>query len=174
MNHVSRAAHPSDGLRNALMDSTSSTDSPIGTQLRIAHCLWCSSYATLYTDIDLQGGVRWSNANENLPQILTRVGLGSDVELLPSAAGRLVLGQQRRTPFEAMGRLMLSEGGISQLGGHPEWIDDAEYPVCPGCQRLMTCVGQVAWEDVEDFAEGITYGFVCLACGKAATTYQQT
>lgn len=146
----------------------------VATRLRIAHCLWCSCYATLYTDVDRQGAVRWSDANEKMPRILERVGLGSDYELLPSAAGRLVLGRRRRTSFEAMGRFMLAEGGVSQIGGHPEWIQDAEYPVCPGCQRLMTCIGQVAWEDVEAFAEGITYSFVCLDCGKAATTYQQT
>ena len=146
----------------------------VGRRLRIAHCRWCSSYTTLYTDVDLDGRVRWSDANGDMPSILQKVGLGADDELPPPAAQRLVLGAQRRTPFEAVGRFLLDEPGISQLGGHPDWIQDAEFPVCPGCQRRMRCIGQVSWEDIEEFAEGSTYAFLCLPCGKGATTYQQT
>lgn len=146
----------------------------MGTRLRIAHCRWCSYYATLYTDVDLQGSVRWSDTNEEMPSILAKVGLGNDDDLPPPAPRRLVLGPQRRTPFEAVGRFMLDEPGTSQLGGHPDWIQDSEFPVCPGCQRRMLCIGQVAWEDIEEFAEGSTYAFLCLSCGKGATTYQQT
>ena len=91
-----------------------------GTRLRIAHCLWCSGYTIVYTDVDLQGSIRWSDANEHMPSILEKVGLGNDDDLLPAAPRRLVLGPQRRTPFEAVGRFMLDETGISQLGGHPD------------------------------------------------------
>jgi hypothetical protein len=109
-----------------------------------------------------------------MPRILEQVGLGSDDDVLPPSARRLALGPQRRTPFEAVGRLMLDETGTSQIGGHPEWVQDAEYPVCPGCQRLMTYIGQVSLDDVEEFSEGTFYGFACLPCGKGATNYQQT
>ena len=124
--------------------------------------------------MDLQGGVSWSDANEAMPRILQQVGLGSDDDLPSPASRRLVLGPPRRTPFEAVGRFMLDETGISQLGGHPEWIQDAAFPVCPGCQRRMTHVGQVSWADMEEYAEGSTYAFLCLPCGKGATIYQQT
>jgi hypothetical protein len=77
-------------------------------------------------------------------------------------------------PFEAVGRFMLDETGISQIGGHPDWIQETAFPTCPGCQRHTRCISQVSWEDVEKFAEGSTYAFVYLPCEKGATTYQQT
>ena len=86
----------------------------------------------------------------------------------------ITLGAQRRTPYEAVGRFMLDEPSISQIGGHPEWIQDAEYPICPTCHRHMICIAQISWEDFEEYAEGSTYAFVCLEDGKAATVYQQT
>jgi len=154
----------------------SESEAPLttGTRLRIAHCLWCSAYAALFTDVDLSGGVSWSTENETMPYILERVGLGKDDELLPSATYRLTLGAKRRTPFEAVGRFMLDETGISQLGGHPEWIQDASYPLCPTCHRHMPYIGQVSWGELDELAEGSTYAFLCLTCGKAATIYQQT
>ena len=109
-----------------------------------------------------------------MPSILEKVGLGNDDDLPPPAPRRLVLGSKRRTPFEAVGRFRLDETGISQLGGHPDWIQDTDFPVCPSCQRRMMCIGQVSWEDIDEFAEGSTYAFLCLPCGKGATTYQQT
>jgi hypothetical protein len=144
------------------------------TRLRIAHCLWCSTYATLYTDIDLVGSSVWSAANDDKPRILDQVGTGAGEGMAEPALRRLAIGTLRRTPFEAVGRFQLDETGISQFGGHPEWIQDSAYPICPSCQRRMECIGQVSWEDQDAFAEGSTYAFLCLPCGKAATTYQQT
>lgn len=141
--------------------------------LRILHCPWCSAFATIYTDIGLQGDVVWSAENGNKPAILEQVGPGAD-DMRLSPPGPLVLGARRRTPFEALGRFMLDETGISQLGGHPEWVNDANYPVCPGCARRMEFIGQVAWERVEERADGVTYAFACFPCGKSATTYQQS
>ncbi len=69
---------------------------------------------------------------------------------------------------------MDNETVISQLGGHPEWIQDVEYPICPSCGQRMECAGQVSWEDVIGGGEGSAYAFVCVPSGKAATTYQQT
>lgn len=144
------------------------------SRLRIAHCWWCSTYTTLYTDIDLTGKSVWSAANEAKPTIFDTLGTGEGEELADLGTRRLILGTQRRTPFEALGRFMLDETGISQLGGHPEWIQNTQYPICPICQREMECIGQVSWDDLDAFAEGCTYAFMCLPCGKAATVYQQT
>ncbi len=126
-------------------------------RLRIAHCLWCSTYATLYTDIDLVGGSVWSAANEDKPRLLEWMGNGAGEEMPGPALRRLALGTRRRTPFEAVGRFSLDETGVSQIGGHPEWIQDIAYPICPSCQRRMECIGQVSWEDLDEFAEGNTY-----------------
>lgn len=86
----------------------------------------------------------------------------------------LVPGLARQTPFEAVGRFRMDENGVSQLGGHPEWIQDAVYPRCHVCQQTMPCLGQVAFEDWEEYGEGVFYMFLCLPCRKAATLYQQT
>ena len=109
-----------------------------------------------------------------MPRILEQVGLGKDEVMLSSATHRLALGAKRRTPFEVVGRFMLDETGISQLGGHPEWIQDASYPLCPSCRRHMPYIGQVSWWEFDELAEGSAYAFLCLPCGKAATIYQQT
>lgn len=148
-----------------------------GMRVRVAHCRWCSVYATLYTDVDLEGGVKWSAANGaagEKPAILEQIGTGAEEDLPESALQRLALGMPRRTAFETVGGFMLDMEGLSQFGGHPEWIQDCEYPICPACQAAMPCIGQVSWEDMDEFAEGMTYAFLCLPCGVAATTYQQT
>ena len=71
--------------------------------------------------------------------------------------------------------MLLSESvlGVSQVGGHPAWEQDAEYPPCPECRLPMRFVGQVATGEIEP-AEGITYAFLCPDCLMAATSYQQT
>lgn len=102
------------------------------------------------------------------------MGNGAGEEMPGPALRRLALGARRRTPFEAVGRFSLDVTGVSQIGGHPEWIQDIAYPICPSCQRRMECIGQVSWDDLDEFAEGITSAFLCLPCGKATTTYHQT
>jgi hypothetical protein len=144
------------------------------TRLRIAYCWWCSTYAPLYTDINLVGGSVWSAVHDDKPRSLEWIGNGAGEEMPEPALRRLALGALCRTPFEAVGRFGLDETGVSQIGGHPEWIQDLAYPTCPSCQRRMERIGQVSWEDLDEFAEGCTYAFLCLPCGKAATTYQQT
>lgn len=144
----------------------------VGSRLRVAECQWCSLHATIFTDIDLEGRSDWSEANGPRPAILDRIpddGMTSVV-----VSHQLALGAPRRTPFEAVGRFQLDETGISQLGGCPEWLQYVAYPLCPTCQRHMKCIAQLAWDEVEAFAEGMTYAFLCVDCGKAATAYQQT
>lgn len=63
---------------------------------------------------------------------------------------------------------------FSQVGGHPTWIQDAEYPRCPDCGRTMPFVAQLSNEDIEEGAEGIYSIFACRECGVAATGYQRT
>jgi hypothetical protein len=153
---------------------------PSDARLRIAQCQWCSNYTTAYTDIDLHGGFTWSEDNNPEPSILENVGIGQDEwteELATKYARIMVLGEPRATPFDALAANMLGGDGneASQVGGHPTWIQDAEYPTCPRCEQSMRIVGQIGWQDVlQESAEGITYAFLCLPCGKAATTYQQS
>ena len=141
-----------------------------GERLCLVVCTRCSFYETTYLDITLAGEAHWSPLNGEMPALLHQISDDGEMVELPEPLG---LGMARRTPFEAVGRFLLSEKGISQLGGHPEWIHDAFYPPCPACQQAMPCLGQVAFEDWDD-DEGVFYLFLCLSCRKAATHYQQT
>ena len=69
----------------------------------------------------------------------------------------------------------LSNGreNLHRVGGEPTWIQDADYPVCPGCTRTMSAVGQIAVEDLWN-AEGICYLLWCDPCAISAVVYQQT
>jgi hypothetical protein len=85
----------------------------------------------------------------------------------------LVLGPERRTPIEGTVLLWESVDGVSQLGGHPTWEQDAGYSDCPQCHLPMRFVGPVKHGEIET-AEGTTYAFLCAGCLIAATGYQQT
>lgn len=140
--------------------------------LRLATCEWCSEFTPVYVEFDLSGGARWSAYNEEQPDILRKLKVSDDGSMFFESPRRMVLGPQRRTPYEA------NVEGIplrqSQLGGHPTWIQDAEYPTCPSCRLTMLNVGQVATEELLGVGEGITYVFLCPTCRLSATTFQQT
>jgi hypothetical protein len=143
-----------------------------GSLLRIATCPWCSTYTTLFTDVDLGGASSWSDAYKERPAVLDKIADGGETEELIQLP--VALGAQRHTAYKVVGRFRLDEPGISQIGGHPDWIQDMEYPVCPNCQKHMICIAQISWEHFEEYAESSTYAFVCLDDGKAATVNQQT
>ena len=139
-----------------------------GSRLRIAYCPQCSWYKHLYTDIDFDGQVSWSQDNEPLQH-------DDDItswQPLSLRGKTLVLGSLRRTPFELQGALFASP--CSQLGGSPSWVQWATFPPCPSCTRRMMYLGQVETTDVIDQGEGVTFGFLCVECRKATTLFQQT
>jgi hypothetical protein len=143
-----------------------------GERLCLVVCTRCSFYTTTYLDITLNGEARWSPLNGEMPDLLHQIPDDDEMVELPAPLG---LGMERKTPFEAVGRFLLDEKGTSQVGGYPDWIQDAFYPPCPACQQTMLYGGQVAFEDWdEDDGEGVFYLFLCLSCKKAATRYQQT
>lgn len=144
-----------------------------GERLRIALCPWCSCYATVFTDVDLQGASRWSIRNDLDEFERKRISRTPDPEeLFPTPEHGLILGRPRRTAYETQSsEVCLHE---SQIGGYPSWVQDEEYPICPGCKRRMPFIAQLATEDIIQPSEGITYAFACLDCGKATTVYQQT
>ena len=39
---------------------------------------------------------------------------------------------------------------FSQVGGHPTWIQGAEYPRCPECSGAMPFIAQISNEDLDD------------------------
>jgi hypothetical protein len=85
---------------------------------------------------------------------------------------RLAMAQKSRSPWHAAHPFLPTT--FSQVGGHPTWIQDADYPQCTECQQTMTFVGQVAPDELADFQEGMHYAFLCAPCRTTATRYQQT
>lgn len=134
----------------------------------IKTCYHCTAYAeALYMELDSEGEAVWSEYNEK-------------PEFLPNDAGDLEVPQEnclyrkrekRPVLFAANQFLPVS---FSQIGGYPTWQQDAAYPLCPKCQKRMMFVGQIDSADVEEYGEGLYYGFACLKCGVTATGYQQT
>lgn len=62
---------------------------------------------------------------------------------------------------------------LHRVGGQPTWIQNADYPACPGCTRTMSAVGQIAVADLWN-GEGICYLLWCDPCATSAVVYQQT
>lgn len=136
-------------------------------RLRIVRCDRCSIFTVIFMDVDMAGNSAWAQENVK-PEFLGRNREG--YERLP--VNRMTLGVKRRTPYEAHWQVL--EQGHSQVGGHPAWVHDAEYPRCPGCEELMTFIAQLQTDDLEDHSEGTTFAFYCGPCSKATTVYQQT
>jgi hypothetical protein len=138
-----------------------------GDRLRIVTCEVCTCFGLVYTEVEGNGGAKWSDQNTRptyLPEDTANWGKWKESDL--------VLGKQQRDPFSAVDySLSISP---SQVGGHPTWVQDANYPSCPFCEELMMFLGQVAAEDIDEYGEGIYYSFLCAPCGVACTHFQQT
>lgn len=68
---------------------------------------------------------------------------------------------------------------LHRLGGHPCWIEGAEFPTCPVCARTMPFLMQLdsGLKDAEGLTmswgdSGIAHLFWCDACRISAMTYQ--
>ncbi|NQX65971.1 DUF1963 domain-containing protein [Paenibacillus alba] len=136
-----------------------------GQQLRIADCMRCNCYGTMYMKVELDGSYSWSEYNI-VPDFLSET---DPAEELTSYAIRL--SERLRGTYE--GSYWTLEATSSQIGGHPAWIQEAAYPSCPCCLETMMFIGQVDMEQAAD-SEGIYYSFLCGACLISAVNYQQT
>lgn len=137
-----------------------------GTRLRVQTCDVCTCYGMLFTQVDWHGSAGWHPANER-PDYLP----DNPDDWPTPIENALHLSRRQRPVTESACRNMPIS--FSQVGGHPSWEQDAEYPRCPSCQQTMFFIAQLSNEDFDD-AEGIYYAFVCRACQTAATHYQQT
>ncbi|HEX5102509.1 MAG TPA: DUF1963 domain-containing protein [Pirellulaceae bacterium] len=70
---------------------------------------------------------------------------------------------------------------LHRIGGHPTWIQSAEYPQCPGCHSTMCFLLQLDSNlptmDEGDWlwgSGGIVYVFWCTACRISAMLWQCT
>lgn len=133
-------------------------------RLVIETCHFCSCYTTLYSQVTSTGTTAWWAGNTR-PSYLPEPGEPEDPPALAP-----VLGPARSSPYQASA---WHRGG-STLGGRPDWIQDAEHPDCPGCDRPMDYVGLIGGADLDDYGEGAYYLHLHQPCGFAAVNYQQS
>jgi hypothetical protein len=103
-------------------------------------------------------------------QIVVPIGDTNLVGDLPRRS--LVRAGATRSPWHAAMDSLPTQ--YSQIGGHPTWVQDSEYPTCGTCAKTMPFIGQISCEDIEPNREGIFYAFLCPDCATTASTYQQT
>lgn len=142
-----------------------------GARLKVQTCMLCSCYTTVYMDITPDGEPRWSASNER-PDYLPELQPEDFDQSYLAAGPRYRLADQPRPALH--GSEWTLEPMLSQMGGHPAWIQDAYYPTCPCCSKTMLHIGQVDWAAIERLGEGIYYMFACEDCCKTAVTFQQT
>jgi hypothetical protein len=130
-------------------------------RLRVQTCFLCATYTTLYSQISPDGGSVWSPRN-TAPSYLQR-STEEPPRLMPQ------VGARRETPYQASA---WHEGG-STLGGHPQWIQDAEYADCTSCGQPLDFVALIGGADL-GFGEGAYYVQLHAPCGIAAVNYQQS
>ncbi|MER7167869.1 hypothetical protein ABT336_17585 [Micromonospora sp. NPDC000207] len=130
-------------------------------RLLFTTCLGCACYTTLYSRVTPDGGSTWAPEN-SAPRHLHR-STEDPPALLPS------VGPARTSAYQASA--WHPEG--STLGGHPDWIQDAEHPDCLVCGQTMDYVALVGGADL-DSGEGAHYLHLHAPCGVTAVTYQQS
>lgn len=137
-------------------------------KLQMITCDLCGGFSTIYMELDDKGGLVWSRYNQE-PDYLP------DVEAIDSSTVStpvLSLSLEPQSPYYAS-NWALSQLD-SQIGGHPSWVQDSEYPVCPCCERRMQFIGQMDYADFDEYSEGIYYMFICPEDRITATLYQQS
>ncbi|MCZ8521256.1 MULTISPECIES: DUF1963 domain-containing protein [Paenibacillus] len=137
-----------------------------GQRLRIATCMYCSCYGTICMKVDLDGAYSWSEYN-HIPDCLP-----SESDPVEEQTWRTLVLMEGLMPTYDGADCSL-EATTSHIGGHPAWIQDAEYPACCSCSDTMRFIGQVDMEQADD-SEGIYYAFLCRDCLITAVHYQQT
>jgi hypothetical protein len=142
---------------------------PVGNSsgpTQVTTCEVCTMFVPIFGFVDEQGNGHWSQGNAR-PQYLP----DDAANWLRLPQDSLWVGPNRPPRFAADQFLPTT---FSQLGGHPTWIQNAEYPKCVECRKTMVFLAQIDNHDIWDMAEGMYYAFVCADCRTTATTYQQT
>ncbi|WP_327001798.1 hypothetical protein OHA72_42735 [Dactylosporangium sp. NBC_01737] len=127
-------------------------------------CIFCACSTTVYSEVTPAGAATWWAGNTGPDHLPAGAGPEEPPTLLPGT------GPERPSPYQGSA---WSQGG-STLGGHPDWIQDAEHVECPGCRQLMDYAGMVVGSDLDEYGEGAYYLHVHAPCGFAAMNYQQS
>lgn len=138
----------------------------IGDRLQVMTCEVCTCFSTVFAQPVL--GTEEILLSRPTPQAPSP---DASEDWLRLPQDHLLL-SHLRSPYHAV--LWGIPEVHSQVGGHPTWIQDSEYPGCPACSQRMPFLAQLAVEDFNDPGEGIYYAFACPDCRTTATVYQQS
>ncbi len=144
-------------------------------RLEIATCLSCLGWE--------QQPLFYEHGTDGIPQNVGYEG--------PQVTPQFPVGPLRSTEFwlaETPRRWYWQDWGssnsrenLNRIGGEPTWIQDADYPSCPSCQRVMTFLLQLDSDLVVDDAPewlwgsgGIGYCFWCDDCKISGLHWQCT
>lgn len=147
-------------------------DSSNGRQ-KMATCLHCSCYQTVYTKVDGDGGVHFHP--KNAPDEFFKKNpkyMSNDEDIAARFEYGLCPMKENRLPTYTANEF--AEISLTQIGGMPTAINDIHYPVCPDCGRTMGFAAQFDVADVEEIGEGLYYFFSCPTCGTVASNYDQS
>jgi len=142
-----------------------------GERLKIETCVICSCYSVVFMEVDSNGESKWSTYNQK-PDYMPVFNIEDYDNQHLSASKLFRLASQSRNSYHAAHWTL--ESSISQVGGYPTWIQDAEYPICPCCSKHMIFISQLDWGEVVEYGEGIYYTFICSDCRITATSFQQS
>ncbi|HEX2419255.1 MAG TPA: hypothetical protein VHJ83_14235 [Micromonosporaceae bacterium] len=131
-------------------------------RLRVITCYRCACYGTVFCEVAPDGAVRWS------PHTKPPEYVDDGDWAMPS--GWLTAGPARSTPYQSDA---WAAGG-STLGGHPDWVQGADYPLCPSCGVPMAFLALLHGGDFDEWGEGAHYVFLDARCRLAAVNYQQS
>jgi hypothetical protein len=127
---------------------------------KVLTCLHCSCWGPVFTTYHANGTATWLTPIEPCEYAFS----GEQSSCIRK------IGDSPCSPFACAEAFAL--GDASTLGGIPMWLQDAEYPRCIRCARIMTFLAQHDNSYLRE--EGIYYAFFCASCHVAAVTYQQT
>ncbi|MCI0739685.1 MAG: hypothetical protein L0Y72_11615 [Gemmataceae bacterium] len=129
---------------------------------RVSYCLHCSCYGAVFTRYYPDGTTDWLSPIEPSE-------FAYEDGYSPKPCYR-TLEPSAIPPFAYAHPFGLADA--STLGGIPMWLQDARFPRCIDCGRLMTFLAQHDNGPLGE--EGIYYAFFCAECRVAGVTYQQT
>ncbi len=148
---------------------------------KLATCSHCSSYQTIFTKQD-SNDVYWHSGNKLDGYLKSQTELliscnddennEADNETMSLFAINLSLSdEQRRFSYTAHDLPIITR---TQIGGMATSINDLHYPACPDCGEVMCFEAQLDTADVNEYAEGIYYFYVCHKCNTIACNYDQS
>lgn len=138
-------------------------------RLQVATCEHCGGFSTIYMELDQQGEPVWSRFNQKPDYLPNWDDEDSSVTVEEI---KLTLSSEPHSPYYAASWTLTQQD--SQIGGHPSWVQDADFPHCPCCAQRMRFIGQLDWADFDQYGEGIFYMFICTEDRMTATLYQQS